>query len=228
MKWFGLLLGVWMLAGCSRFSVESKGDACFGVPNFVAEAPAELDEVALNADRKLVWNADLSVDVRSVSNATARAVEMVKELGGYVEDKTLRRDEYARLVLRVPARSLKGAMGHLETLGEVTRRNLSSYDVTEEYIDVESRLENKKVLRDRLKKLLDRATEIKDVLAIEKEVNRVQSDIESMERRIRSLSGEVDYATIELTLDRKKIYGPLGLVFKWTGDLLEKLFFIQK
>jgi Domain of unknown function (DUF4349) len=113
-------------------------------------------------------------------------------------------------------------------LGTVTYRRVESEDVTEQYIDVEARLKNKIVLRDRLKQLLDKATAVKDVLAIETELNRVQSDIDSMEGRMRSMKKQVTYATVTLSLERKPILGPLGYVFKglWWG--VEKLFVIRE
>ena len=87
---------------------------------------------------------------------------------------------------------------------------------------------NKIVLRDRLKQLLDKASAVKDVLAIETELNRVQADIDSMEGRIRALKGQVDYATVSLSLEREPILGPLGYVCKglWWG--IEKLFVIRE
>ena len=100
-------------------------------------------------------------------------------------------------------------------------------DVTEQYIDVEARLKNKIVLRDRLKQLLEKATTVKDILAIETELHRVQGDIDSMEGRIKSLKGQVDYTTVTISLKRKAILGPLGYLFKglWWG--VEKLFVIR-
>jgi len=230
-RWYGLFLvaGLFLVSGCvGSTTFYKKSDNAFSASGAMAEDMAAVqDDVPAEVERKLIWNADLSVDVKSVSNAVEQATAMVKAFDGYIENKSFRKEESARLRLRVPATALNGAMGRLESLGDVTHRYVSSRDVTEEYIDVESRLNNKKILRDRLKQLLDQATAVKDVLAIEKELNRVQSDIDSMEQRIRSLKGKVDYATIDLDLSRKKIYGPLGLVFKWTGDFFGKLFVIQ-
>ena len=96
--------------------------------------------------------------------------------------------------------------------------------MTEKYIDVEARLKNNYALRDRLKQLLEKAINVKDILEIEKELNRVQSDIDSMEGTIKLLKGQVDFATLDLSLKKNRILGPLGYVFMglWWG--VKKLF----
>ena len=94
-------------------------------------------------------------------------------------------------------------------------------------MDVEARLKNKIVLRDRLQKLLEKAVEVKDVLAIETELNRVQGEIESMQARITKLKGQVDYSTIDLELNRKKMLGPAGYVFKGFFWTIGKLFVLR-
>jgi hypothetical protein len=124
-------------------------------------------------------------------------------------------------------KNFKSAIGTMEALGTVYSRSVNGDDVTEKYIDVEARLKNKIALRDRLKQLLNKATEVKDILAIETELNRVQADIDSMEGIIKSLKGQVDFATVELSLERKQILGPIGYVFKglWWG--VKKLFVLR-
>jgi hypothetical protein len=136
-------------------------------------------------------------------------------------------DSSARLRLRVPTAKLKAAVGALEELGTVMHRNIGSEDVTEQYVDVEARLKNKLVLRDRLKLLLDKATGVKDVLAIETELNRVQADIDSMTARLKALKGQTDLATIEVSFTRRAILGPLGYACQGLWWCVEKLFVIR-
>jgi hypothetical protein len=178
-------------------------------------------------DRMLVWKAQLSLQVWSVSNAVSEVTALVERQGGFIEQKSDRGERSASVTLRVPAKTFKTALASLEVLGTVTYRNVEGEDVTEQYIDVEARLKNKIVLRDRLKQLLEKATDVKDVLAIETELNRVQGDIDSMEGRMKALKGQVEYATVALSLERKPILGPLGYLFKglWWG--VEKLFVIR-
>ena len=137
-----------------------------------------------------------------------------------------------KIVVSLPASAqereiCEEARSRLETLGEVTGRNLSSEDVTEQYIDTDARLKNHIVLRDRLKKLLDRAQKVDEVLAIEKELTRVQSEIDSMEGRLKALRGQIDLAAVHLTIERRTILGPLGYVFKGIGWTVKKLFVWQ-
>jgi hypothetical protein len=176
----------------------------------------------------LVWRARFSITVWNVSNALAQAEIIAKQNGGYVEYKSDDRDGYASLKLRIPVRSFTNAVGSVETLGEVTSRHLENEDVTEQHVDTEARLKNRIVLRDRLRQLLDKATEVKDILAIETELNRVQGDIDSMEALIKSLQGQVDFATLDLSFHRKEILGPLGYALKGVWWTISKLFVIRE
>lgn len=225
LRCLGAALLAGSLAGCTTVHHKAVG----GAPAPVMPAQGQEADAAteIPAERMLVWRAELTLEVGDLTNATARASETARSFGGFVEQKSDSGDQSARLVLRIPSKSLAPALSSLETLGDVQRRWMSSQDVTEQYVDVAARLKNKIALRDRLKELLAKATAVKDVLAIETELNRVQADIDSMEGRIKSLKGQADYATVEVSLERKPILGPVGYVFKglWWG--VRKLFVIR-
>jgi hypothetical protein len=180
------------------------------------------------ANRMVIWNASLQVQVSNLSNAVTRATARVEAEGGYVEQNSDHGETSARLTLRVPAKGFRATVAGLEGLGEVTYRSVRGDDVTEQYVDIEARLKNLRALRDRLKLLLDKAVDVKDVLAIETELTRVQSDLDSLEGRLQALKGRVDFATITLDLERKPILGPVGYVGKglWWG--LKKLFILRE
>lgn len=210
-----------VLSGCKSWCGKSAypASAMSGVAGTMTE---------VRADRMLVWKAYLAMHVWDVSNAVNTSIAMVQRQGGFVEQKSDNGEESANLTFRVPSKGFNSTLATLETLGTVTRRNVQGEDVTEQYIDVDARLKNKIVLRDQLKQLLEKATAVKDVLAIETELNRVQADIDSMEGRIKALKGQVDYATVNLSLEREPILGPLGYLCKglWWG--VEKLFVIRE
>ena len=197
-----------------------------GNPVYDNAAPTDTVEA-----RMLAWKASLALEVADVTNAALRAVALAEQNGGYLESRSDHSYGGTTLKLRLPASAFTNALGALEALGRVESRRVESEDVTEQYVDVEARLKNKIVLRDRLRKLLDQATEVKDILAIETELNRVQGDVDSMEARIKALRGRVDFAVLDLHLSRKpptKILGPLGYLFKGLFWTVEKLFVIRE
>jgi hypothetical protein len=217
-------LGI-LLTGCATKAVQNESAPYADSETLVQSAQHFSAEV--KPDRMLVWKAYLTIEVDNVGESTAKTVALAERFKGYVEQKSDSGEESASVRLRIPAASLKDAVGALELLGEVTYRTVSGEDVTEQYIDVEARLKNKIELRDRLRLVLASATEVKDIIAIETELNRVQSDIDSMEGKIKLLRGQVDYASVEVTLQRKQILGPLGIILKgfWWG--IKKLFVIR-
>ncbi|MDD5349841.1 MAG: DUF4349 domain-containing protein [Chthoniobacteraceae bacterium] len=218
--WMVLLVCAAMLSGCAT-SVQHKSYAA-------APAKAGDGSAEVRPDRMLIWKARLTIEVGCVADAVQQAGAMAEREGGFVESKSDRGEQSASVTLRVPSRKLKAAVASFESLGKVTFRNLEGEDVTEQYIDVDARLKNKIALRDKLKGLLEKASEVKDILAIETELNRVQADIDSMQGQIKSLKGKADFATIDLSLERKTLKGPLGYVFSglWWG--IEKLFVIRE
>jgi hypothetical protein len=220
------LVFVALLTGCATHA--RRGGGASYVDAMMPPSATGNDMTEVRPDRMLIWKAHMSIQVWSVSNAVSEAIALAERHGGFVEKKSDRGDESASLTVRVPAKSFKAALSSLEALGTVTYRDVEGEDVTEQFIDVEARLKNKIALRDRLKQLLEKATDVKDILAIETELNRVQADIDSMEGRIKSLKGQVEYATVTLSLERKRILGPLGYLFKglWWG--VEKLFVIRE
>ena len=187
---------------------------------------------AISRDRMLAWEADLTLESPDASNAVQQVVALTEACGGYVESRA---DDSSwsgiHLRLRLPAAELTNAVARVEGLGKITSRRVGNEDVTEQYVDTDARLQNKIVLRDRLRALLDKATDVKDILAIETELSRVQGDIDSMEALVKSLQGRVDFATLDLAIRQQpppRILGPLGYVFHGLFWVVEKLFVIRE
>ncbi len=219
-----VLASILLNAGCAATMNRSARPVALKEMSGVTKQQGNTE---FKADRMLIWRAHLQLEVGDVTDALGKATAIAEQNGGYVEWKSENAEESAGIRFRIPVNNFKSAIGAMEGLGTVNSRSVNGEDVTEKYIDAEARLKNKIVLRDRLKQLLEKATEVKDILAIETELNRVQADIDSMEGIIKSLKGQVDFATVELSLERKQILGPLGYVFKglWWG--VKKLFVLR-
>lgn len=225
-----VLMGILLFSGCRapRSSYEI-GVEPFAMRAAEAESVDELpDSPKLREGRKLIWTARMIVQVREIDEALRRVEEIVESHGGYIEQLTDGGETSARLTIRVPSVSFDETTGSLEGLGKLLRRTIDGRDVTEEYVDIEARMETLRQLRNRLLALLDKAEEVPHILAIERELSRVQAQLDALEARLKSLAARVEHSTITLSLERKPVFGPVSQVFRglWWG--IEKLFFIRR
>ena len=76
--------------------------------------------------------------------------------------------------------------------------NPGGEDVTEEFFDLEMRLENNKRTERRFREILRDAKKVEDILAVERELSRLRQTIERLEGRRRFLKDRVDLATVRV------------------------------
>ena len=191
---------------CSSSKFES-------VPSLPASAGAQ---------RQIQQSGSMGLKSRSLKDSSQQTIAIATKHKALVTSSNLSKDSYDA-TLRVPAPSLPSLMQSLESVGKVRYKNVRMTDVTEAYLDLQAALKNKRALRDRLRSLLARAAKVEDILKIEKELSRVQTELDQMEARMKSMSSKVSHSTLNLSIERERIPGPLGIVTKSTGWLFGKL-----
>jgi len=174
--------------------------------------------------RITITRASLEVEVEEVPPAIEQATRLTRALEGYVENSTTREDKNAYLRLRVPSARLNEALDSLSRLGKVTGRSLSEEDVTAQSIDLEARVASFRAARDKLRELLDRAVSVADAVAAQGELARVQVELDSLEAQLKAMQSSVALSELTLTLNRRIVLGPLGLVASGLAKIVGKLF----
>ncbi|MGV9252407.1 DUF4349 domain-containing protein [Streptomyces sp. NPDC003697] len=161
------------------------------------------------APSHIVRTASLTVRVRDVPKALAAARARVRAAGGYLGDETTTRDgdggERTRVVLRVPAGAFDEVLAGLAGAGRLMERTVKAEDVTDQVVDVESRIRSQRASVARVRALMDRATRIDDVVTLEGELSRRQADLEALLARQASLKDRTSLATISLSLSRTPV-----------------------
>lgn len=145
----------------------------------------------------LVYTATVTLAVYQVENGLDKAEAIGRELGGYLAS---RGDN--EIVIRVPRERFREALAQVEKLGDVLHRDVQALDVTDQFVDTESRLKNAKVMRDRLQALLAKAA-VKEALEIEKELGRVTEQIEVLEGQMKSLRDRIAFSTLTVRYSSK-------------------------
>jgi type II secretory pathway pseudopilin PulG/uncharacterized coiled-coil protein SlyX len=166
-----------------------------------------------SATRKIVYEARLSLVVPSVTKAEAEIRRLVGEYDGYVATASVSGQEGQSMAgawkVRVPVDGFERFVEEVARLGVADRREQSSEDVSEEFIDLEARLATKRELEKRVLGLLEsRAGKIADVIQVEQQLARVRSEIEQMEGRVRYLSDRVDLTTVTIDAREEEDYQP--------------------
>lgn len=114
-------------------------------------------------------------------------------------------DRVLQLTIKVPVDQFESYYEELRELdGEITYANIGTTDLTEQYIDITSRLENLRSVESQIVKILDQATTVTDILAVQRELNTVRGEIESYEAQKRYFDSQTDYSYITLTFSIDK------------------------
>ena len=193
---------------------EAAEEAMMESPSAVVpealEGPSETG-TSSEYERKLIRTGNVSLEVKTLSDAEDKIAGWAKGLGGYVTNANTW--EYgANFTVRVPSARFDDAMAAVGNFGRVTNRSVSSEDVSDNYYDMKSRLETKYILRDKLTSYLNQAKDIKDLLEIERQLNQVMQDIESTESRFKRLSGQIDYSTIYINMQFERGKDESGII----------------
>lgn len=171
------------------------------------------DRLISAVPRRVIYNADVAMQTREFAKAERVIPELVKRLGGYLTDISLSRQQgeqrSGRWQARVPAESFHEFLEGLDDIGVPERRQVSGQDVTEEFVDLEVRLANKKKLEERLLDLMKaKSASVADVIEFERQVASVREEIERMEGRFRYLTNRSELSSITLSLREVYEYVP--------------------
>lgn len=198
----------------------------------VSFAGAEMDEAAYEErtaegggaaeqERKLIKTGSVTLEVQSLSAADSAVEKWSASLGGYISN-SYSHQTGANYTVKIPAARFDEAMKTAGDLGILREHSISTQDVSEQFYDLQTRLSNKRVMRDNLRAYLEKAKDIKDLLQIEKELNSVLTEIESMEGRMKRLSNQIDYATITVSVQLPYGKTESGFSFPDAGEGFRK------
>lgn len=151
---------------------------------------------------KIIYTGYMQIRVDDLEKAWSRVLDMLSIWGGYASETRRwtgsNEDLFLRMVLRVPSSKFNEVMEEAAGWGFVEEQSSQGRDITQEYYDLEARLNSKKEQEKRYLEILQEARSVDDILRVERELERIRGDIESMEGTLRYYSDRTDMATITL------------------------------
>ncbi|QWF79918.1 DUF4349 domain-containing protein [Amycolatopsis sp. CA-230715] len=199
------------LAGCTSGGQASRtADSGSGAQNEMAapqapspgKAPAPGKPVAGQGqaeDRKLAKTATIALTAPDPAAAGEGARRAATAAGGFVGEERTDGDS-ASLSVSVPAAKLDSALDELAKLGTVVRKVQNAQDVTEQVVDVQSRLATQRKSVERVRALLDRAGSVSEIASVESELTTRETELEALQAKQNTLTAQVDMATISVSV----------------------------
>ncbi|WP_312095776.1 DUF4349 domain-containing protein [Niallia sp.] len=161
-------------------------------------------------ERMVIYNVNLSIQVKGYQQVEANIQSKATELGGYVVESSIydSGSEYINgtIIVKIPQAQFQSYIKEVEKNSiKVTEKSVTGNDVTEEFVDLESRLKAKEAVEKRLLTLMDQADKTEDLLKISNDLATVQEEKEQILGRMKYLQNNVDYSTVTIQLQEELV-----------------------
>jgi len=179
----------------ARSAIGSVVGSAARAPN--AEPGTANTRTAEGPAAMLIYQASVAMtsDEDRVASTIDAVIDVAYSVGGYVATRT-----DMSVTIRIPSAQFRAGLRQVEGLGEVTSRSVSTEDVSEQFHDLEVRLQNLRALRQRLETFFARASNIQEALLVQAQLERVAGEIDQIEGRMRFLSSRAAFSVVTVNV----------------------------
>ena len=171
------------------------------------EQPQEPAPDPVDKAQKIIKDGNVSLEVNDLKAAKTHIDTILQTYKAYYEHEAYESSSYQsvyNLKIRVPADHFEALLKGIEQGGgKIRHKTINARDVTEQFMDLSTRLANKRAYLKRYNELLKKANSIKDILEIQERMRVIEVEIESAEGRLRYLSDKVQYSSLNLRVFEK-------------------------
>jgi len=162
------------------------------------------DNIVQIPDKKVIKTGTIDMRVNSVEKAISEIKIIAQTHGGdEVSSDFSKGDTYKKgyIVIKVPINQYTETFEQIKKIAPlVTHESSQAQDITTQFVDLESRIKNKKEHEDRLRTFFDKADDVDELIQIERELARVRTEIEQMAGQLKYLKDQTQYSTIHTSL----------------------------
>ena len=178
-------------------------------------------EETYTAERKIIRNAELSLEAENPEDAQRKITSIAELRGGFVvesqqsgsEVQSTVRDIVA-MTVRVPEDKFSDTLADIRNVStRVVLENVKGQDVTEEFIDIEAQIKAKKALEEQFMEIMKRANTVSDALDVQRQLADVRGEIERIEGRKRFLANQSAMSTIKVRVQTAKVFASTSAGF---------------
>jgi Domain of unknown function (DUF4349) len=152
-------------------------------------------------ERKIIKDASFIIDVEALDNAITQLSTLAVQSGGYVlQTSTNSGSGYGRsanIQFAVPVGNFEQTLQRVRELAkEVISESSSGVDVTQEFVDTQSQIDNLEATRARVREFLSQTKNVEEALAVNQELSRIEGELGLLKGRLQYLSQRSSFSTV--------------------------------
>lgn len=256
---WGILLVVFAAASCTNKPIEEVKvqEVALAAPSATADQAQDMqlsdpgvksiekpspnsENAAETTAKKIIKEGEISFETGNLKNTRKALVDTLQRLGGYIDEEKQDNSSYQQrknytLIIRIPVQNFEHYLSAVSSAADrIESKSIRVKDVTTEFIDITTRLNNKKLLENRYKELLQKSAKMADILEVENKLNEIRTDIETTQGQLNYLNKQIAYSSLNVTFFTETISGNnegngFGYKFKMalseSWQLLQSIFF---
>ena len=156
---------------------------------------------SISEESRVQIRGSISLEVQHISDAIEEIRALVNQHNARVTSSESgdSYNKYAYISILVPKESFHNLIEAIKNAGtKVTNENINSNDVTEEFVDVEAKLNVMKQTETRFIALFSETSTVEEIMRVEKELMRLRGEIDSLEGRMKYLSKTTDNSVLDV------------------------------
>lgn len=238
-NWLVVLMGVVILflllrsnsgvMNSSRFeSVGGVANMGYSVPSLNLAKSISMSQPAptQQTDRMTVQNTSMSMLVADVAVVLKGVEKQAVTAGGYMVNKNISKPEGAAngsISVRVPTEKKEETMDVIRGLGvKVVSENVSGYDVTDQYVDIEGRIASLQKTKAKIEAIMDQATRVSDLMDVQMQLTNIEQQIDSYKGQQKYLEQTAKLTLISVSLSTDELSLPYAPDKAWRPAVVFK------
>jgi len=185
------------------------------------ESAASYNTVAQSQERLIIQNVDMSIVVADPKERMGEIGEMAVEMGGFVVSSNLYQSSYGpnnieipegSITVRIPSERLDEALEKIKAdVVDVTYENRYGEDVTNQYVDLDSRLTVLRATEKSFLEILEKAETTEDTLAVYAQLRQSQTEMEVIEGQMKYYRESAALSAVTVRLVAEETVKPIEI-----------------
>lgn len=211
----------------SEMAISPLSISKSSIPPRGGGAAPQLDIPA--ADRMVVTNSQMSILTKNVRESVDAIQTEAENAGGFMVNKNISTpraegSESANITVRIPLQNRESYVLFLRSVGlKVINERISSDDVSDEFIDMQSRLTTLETSKAKFEEIMNSAVDVDEILRVQDRILQVQGQIERLQGQMQLLSSTSRSTLITINLSTDELALPFAPEQPWRPDVVFKL-----